>query len=287
MALDDVPLDTAALPAVLAGPVLRRVTRSRMSVWVALSTGSDVTVHVRVAGQAATEVSGTPAAPTRVGEHLWLAVPDAGPPAGPTFAAGSLYEYRLTSPGWAGEPTWADLAIGTTLPAFPGPPATVEELVLLHTSCRKPHGGGRDGLATGATVVAERVAAGVAGARPHLMLLSGDQMYADEVPGPMAPRIRRVAADLVGIDESAVFGAPPRITGRQAPSEGFGLTSSAAANHLWSLGEYLATYLLYWSDVLWPATLPAWGDVTPATDLPAGLTPEQLTLSLIHISEPT
>lgn len=276
MALDAVPLDTNTLPAVLAGPVLRRVTRSQMSVWVGLSLGSEVTVHVRVAGQPATEVTGTPATPTQVGLHLWLAVVQAGSPGGPTFAPGSLYEYRLTSPGWPAEPNWADLAIGTTQPAFPGPPAAVDDLVVLHASCRKPHGGGRDALATATAQVAERVIAGIANPRPHLMVLSGDQIYADEVPSPMVPRVRRIADDLVGIDETGVFGPMPPINGRQQPSESFGLTSEAAANHLWTLGEYLAAYLLYWSDALWPADVPVWADVDPTSDLPAGLTPEEL-----------
>ena len=275
MALDQTPLDVAALPALLAGPVLRRVTRSTMSVWVAVSAGSEVTVHVRVAGQPATEVAGPAVTPTRVGSHLWLAVATAPPPGGPTFAAGSLYEYRLSSPGWGVEPTWSDVAVGTTRPAFPGPPTTVEDLVVLHTSCRKPHGGGRDGLAAAAGVIGERLSAGVPNPRPHLLVLSGDQLYADEVPGPLAPRVRRIADDLVGIDETDVLGPLPRVTGRQQPSEAFGLTSSAAANHLWTFGEYLAGYLLYWSDALWPAALPAWADVTPASDLPPGLTPDE------------
>lgn len=271
MALDGVALDVGTLPAVLAGPVLRRLTRTQVSVWVALSRGSDVTLHVRLAGQPATEEVTATATPTRVGSDLWLAVLSGGAPAGGTFAAGTLYEYRLSSAGWPAEPAWGDLAIGTGLPAFPGPPTGIDELVVLHTSCRKPHGGGLDGLALAADVVAERVASGVAGARPHLLVMSGDQIYADEVAGPLAPRVRRLATDLVGIDETAVFGPPPPINGRQSPSEGFGLTSSAASNHLWTLGEFLASYLLYWSDALWPATVPPWSAVDPAVDLPPGL----------------
>ncbi|MFI9588158.1 hypothetical protein ACIHCQ_41705 [Streptomyces sp. NPDC052236] len=182
------------------------------------------------------------------------------------FAAGNLYEYRLTLPGWP-EPAWADVAIGTALPAFPGPPAAVEDLVVLHTSCRKVHGHGRDGLASAAELIRGRITAGVAQPRPHLLLMSGDQIYADEVPAPLVPRIRRVASDLVGVADDAPFAPLPRIGGRQQPSEAHKLTSSAASDHLWLYGEFLAAYLLYWSDALWPTALPRWADVVPAVDL--------------------
>lgn len=125
-------------------------------------------------------------------------------------------------------------------------------------------------LAHAHTVIADRVTAGLS--RPHLLVHSGDQLYADEVAAPVAPRIRRIAADLVGIDEAGVFGPLPPVGGPQAPSEGFGLTSAAASDHLWTFGEFLAGYLLAWSDALWPAALPAWGEVAPGdVDPAAGL----------------
>ncbi|MCW2580688.1 MAG: hypothetical protein JWR82_2289 [Blastococcus sp.] len=281
MALDATPLDPANLPPIAAGPVLRRVTRTEASVWVALTRGDAVTLHVRLVGQPATEVATAPVMPVQVGSHLWLAVLTGGAPDG-SFRAGELFEYRLSSPGWP-DPNWADVAMGSQQPAFPGPPAAIEDLVVMHSSCRKAHGGGRDGLALAAEVIAERVAGGGADARPHLLILAGDQIYADEVPAPLAPRVRRLAADLVGIDETDVFGAAPLIGGRQAPSEGFGLTSSAAGDHLWSFGEYLAVYLLYWSDALWPATTPVWTDVAPAVDLsPAAGLDEAAWTDLVH-----
>lgn len=265
MPLDANPLDIPTLPPIVAGPVLRRLTRTQASVWVALARAGDITLAVRAAGQPATEVVSAPVTPLRVGSNLWLATVTSDAPGG-AFDAATLYEYRLNSPAWP-QPNWADVAIGTPLPAFPGPPAAIDQLTVLHTSCRKVHGGGRDGLALAADVIAARVTAGTLNPRPHLLVLSGDQIYADEVPAPIAPRIRRIAADLVGIEETGVFGPLPAIAGRQAPTESFGLTSSAASDHLWTFGEFLAAYLLYWSPALWPAALPQWSDVTPATDL--------------------
>jgi hypothetical protein len=267
VSLDATPLNVAALPAVLAGPILRRLSRTAVCVWAALSRPDPVTLHVRLAGNAASEVT-TNGTPIRVGSSLWLVAIDGAAPGG-QFASGSLYEYRLSSPGWPAEPNWPALAIGTALPAFPGLPTNLADLFVLHTSCRKPHPGGRDALALAADLIQERIAAGLPNPRPHLMIHSGDQIYADELPTPLAPRVRRIATDLVGIDESAVFGPAPPFGGRQAPTEGFGLSSSAASDHLWSLGEYFATYLLYWSDALWPANLPTFAQIAPGEVDPA------------------
>jgi hypothetical protein len=265
--VDATPLDLATLPAVLAGPVLRRLTRTDVSVWLALSRPDEVTLHVREAGAPATEVTAT-ATPTRVGSNLWLTTVSSTAPGG-QFAAGSLYEYRASSPGWPAEPSWPDLAFGTALPAFPGLPAAIDDFLVFHTSCRKIGGGERDSLALAADLIDERVTAGDPVPRPHVLVHSGDQIYADENPTPLAPRVLRVAADLVGIDESATFGPLPPLAGRQAPGEGFGLTSSAAADHLWRLGEFYTHYLLAWSDVLWPNALPTWAEVQGELD-PAG-----------------
>jgi hypothetical protein len=100
--------------------------------------------------------------------------------------------------------------------------------------------------------------------RPRLLILSGDQIYADDVASPLSPRIRRIDMDLVDIDESDVFGAPlPPIGGRQETTNDFGFTGEASKDHLWTLGEYFAHYLLSWSEVLWPAALPALADADP------------------------
>ena len=66
MAVDATALDVAHLPAVLAGPVLRRLTRTSVAVWVALSRPGDVTLTVHLASDPAQSSSVT-ATPLRVG----------------------------------------------------------------------------------------------------------------------------------------------------------------------------------------------------------------------------
>src|SRR4030095_11468812 len=53
--------------------------------------------------------------------------------------------------------------------------------------------------------------------------------------------------------------------GRQKLSHQLGFTSSKAGNHLFSLGEFAAMYLVAWDEANWPRRLPA-----PAEALPSG-----------------
>jgi hypothetical protein len=257
MSLDATPLNVDTLPVLLAGPILRRLTRTSVSVWAALSVADNVTLHVQQLNQPATEQT-TAATPVRVGQNLWLAVLtlQVG-----NFQAGQIYEYWLTSPNWPASrsPTWPQFGYrGATRPTFPGLPAALDQLQVLHISCRKPHGGMRDGLEQVHLILND------AGEdRPHLLLLSGDQIYADDVASVLTPRIRRVAADLINIDEGAVFGPATPIAGRQAVCDAVGLTTGAGKDHLLGLGEYYAMYLLTWSEALWPANLPVLTDADP------------------------
>ena len=254
MPIDPTPLSLGSLPGIVAGPILRRLTRTSVSVWVACVAPDPITLKVRNrAGGPETTATMQPA---KVGTHLWMTVLTAGAPGG-TFVAGDIYEYELSAE-WdqtRGAIPWNQLSLPSALfPTFLAPPADAADLVVLHTSCRKPHGGGRDGLAS-AMVELSRRFVGERLPQPHLLVLSGDQIYADEVGHPLMPRVLRVARDLVGIDETNVFGPAPPIGGRGPGTVALGFTG-ATANHLWTYAEFVAMYLLAWSPVLWPAALP-------------------------------
>ena len=255
MPLDSVPLDLGSLPRIACGPVLRRLTRTSVSVWVACLEPDPITLTVRRRGAGSLPAASVTTTPTRVGANLWITVLTAGAPGG-TFEVGRIYEYELTAAWEAtrGSIPWDALSLaGATRPTFLAPPANAAELFVYHTSCRKPHGGGRDGLSLALDDMATRFAAAPA-PQPHLLVMSGDQIYADEVGHPLMPRVLRVAKDLIGVDEADVFGVPPPIGGRGPGTRALGYTG-ATANHLWSYGEFMAMYLLAWSPVLWPAAL--------------------------------
>ncbi len=143
---------------------------------------------------------------------------------------------------------------------------------LLHGSCRNPHHGSTDAFLGADRVMAERLGAED---RPALLMLSGDQIYADDVAGPMLHAIHQVIELLGFADEAfedAVVGdshglyhspdtyyrrkdiLPNTRVGRKWYTRG-GVypvfTSFFSHNHLISFAEYMAMYLLVWSPVLW------------------------------------
>ena len=188
-----------------------------------------------------------------------MSVLTAGAPGG-AFAAGQVYEYELTaavgSRRRAAGPTGRRSRCRRRLrPTFLAPPATAAELVVYHTSCRKPHGGGRDGLALALEDSGHALHASPR-PQPHLLVLSGDQIYADEVGHPLMPRVLRVARDLDRRRRDQRLRRRPLRSADEDRARRRSATPGATANHLWSYGEFLAMYLLAWSPVLWPATLP-------------------------------
>lgn len=146
---------------------------------------------------------------------------------------------------------------------------------ILHGSCRQPHHHSDDAL-----VAADTRLQGFnsASERPSLLMLSGDQVYVDDVAGPMLYAIGQVI-NLLGLPHETFNAAG--ITGSQdisyKPADLYqrhlGLlpkteysaktalhdwyvnhaifTSSSADNHLVSVSEVMALYLLSWSPELW------------------------------------
>ncbi|MCB0252376.1 MAG: hypothetical protein KDI55_01465 [Anaerolineae bacterium] len=277
MALAVPAYDPNTLPVILCGPIVRRLTRNQVSVWVALSVGDPITLHVRRQNDAGEQTDTV--TPTRIGRHVFLAVMTVNGVDGATndqFVTGGLYEYWIDSPTWpadpARRPNWADFTLpGELLPTFMGLPGSLDDIILFHGSCRRAKGDRRDGLAEGYRRMVHEPAQ-----RPHLLILSGDQIYADEVSSTHMLVLRGIADDLFGIDEfggiqpgtEKVFNGlgncpvipgtgTPKIAGRSERSLEIGMTV-AEKDHLWTLAEFYGTYLTVWSDVLWPDPLPAW-----------------------------
>ena len=73
MAVDATPLELSQLPAVLAGPILRRLTRTSVTVWMALSRSDGVTLTVGLASGStqSTTVTGDPTQSART-SGCWL-----------------------------------------------------------------------------------------------------------------------------------------------------------------------------------------------------------------------
>jgi PhoD-like phosphatase len=270
------------LPEVLAGPLLRRVEPGRVLIW--LATSVPLAVSGEVIDLAAAD-GGDPrrlgrgsAERVQLGPRLFVHLVTVRPDAAVGFPTDQLLGYDLALDAGDGRPArrLAEAGMlsgpdaitvgGLPLPSFflPGKrPATN----LLHGSCRLLHGNGEDALLAADELLA--VTARDLGQRPNLLMLTGDQIYGDEVGGPLIRHLTRLAAELLGVaDATSVPEVPPLDQippfGRQELSNRLGFTSGKATNHLFSLGEFAAMYLVAWNEANWPDTFPDADEALPA-----------------------
>ncbi|UBM26826.1 alkaline phosphatase family protein [Pseudomonas sp. p1(2021b)] len=270
----------APLPLVLAGPVLRRLEPQRLAIWLvatqplrpefALDCPSITTnLHCEV---------------VPIGTHAFVHLLDIrfDQPLPCNLAIG----YDLLLGDAQGIASWAPHLL------YPGqqrPDFVLRERVdqLLHGSCRKPHHPAADGL-----LCADRLLEQCRQPqeRPALLLMSGDQVYADDVAGPMLRAIHGLVARL-GLFQETLEGAlvkdsaelyrhpacyyhradllPAQESNETLRERFFGgkrkpiFSSSNADNHLVTFAEVMAMYLLVWSPTPWQLV---------RLDMPAGLT---------------
>jgi hypothetical protein len=147
---------------------------------------------------------------------------------------------------------------------------------VMHGSCRKPHHPEQDALAQLDRLI--EVGINQPEDAPDVVFFTGDQIYADDVSGPMLFAIHQVIA-LLGLwdesfpdtdidsayeklSQSTLYYQRESILPDTQPNEDvldniFSgkrkplFTSVHAQNHLMSLAEILGMYLLTWSDTLW------------------------------------
>lgn len=147
---------------------------------------------------------------------------------------------------------------------------------MLHGSCRKPHFDSADGLVQVDHVIASSMSD--IKLRPAMLMMSGDQIYADDVAGPMLVAIHQVI-ELLGLyneswqgtivsSSDELLSSPfcyyqrdqllPKNEANKAVYEKIFsaskkpiFTSVNAKNHLVTLAEVFAMYLLTWSPAMW------------------------------------
>lgn len=258
-------------PLVLCGPMVRRVTASQVSVFVATKEPCEVTLRV----DSDRTGSGTPAGSisgrtTAFGERLHIAVVTLNA----ALSAGRVYGYDLSFKveGSSTSRSLADLgllsgegALGFAegkLPSFVLPQG-LDKLKVAHSSCRKPHGGGHDALTFLGDLLEGTVDDPVK--RPQQLLLTGDQVYSDDVASALLATLSETSEALMGA--VAAETVPNHDASRQLPmsdpllapgmrvryvKDEADYSSNESHNHLVSLGEFYAMYLMAWSDALWP-----------------------------------
>jgi hypothetical protein len=289
------------LPLILSGPILRRVEPKLVAVQVTLSQACTVRLSLweqQLKTSDATDDnlwfrSPDPGASSiRIGDQLHVCVVTVRLPDAKALVPERLYSYdieltpqntttkqTLKSLGLlANDPANADpdgantkrLALGyevDLLPCLALPPTELTDLRVVHGSCRDTDTAFPDGLAWVDDLLSRDQAYTSPLARPHQLFLTGDQIYADEVPAPLLAMLNDLGRTLVGGEqlpivtqqeplETASFEAdklhfPPRHRHNLVVNEG-GMTTTAGGSHLLSFAEFCAMYVLVWNNEVWP-----------------------------------
>ena len=262
------------MPQVIAGPIVRKVTSTECHIWVVTSNADSPTLNlsaneVVVSGNCQRET-------IRVGKYAFihlLSFTSSEP-----FKDTARIGYSLSFSDDAQQASWENEQRGLL---YDGQSSlcfhyTETPETILHGSCRKPHFHSDDALAQ--VDVLHKNAFKKQNDFPDLLLMTGDQIYADDVAGPMLKAIHSVI-DRLGLYHEALEGAVVTNTNELATHEHgyyereqllpqiatntvlssifFGakkkpvFTSVNAQNHLIGSAEIIAMYLLVWSDTLW------------------------------------
>ena len=248
-----------------------------MCIWAATSTPVEVVGRIYKidlgSGSATEEVASATAERRRLGDKLFVHLVEATAPEG-ELPLDELLGYDLELDG-AGLRELGLLegpgrvAYGTlSLPTF-FIRGSLPTLRVFHGSCRLLHGKGEDAL-SGADEFLSRRALDVT-QRPGALFLTGDQIYADDVAGPMAAHLRGLARELIGEGEpSSVPGISsldevPLYDRKSLACEEAQFTSEKPSNHLMSFGEFTAMYLMAWNEGNWPMPFPEASEVVPSS----------------------
>ena len=262
---------------VLAGPILRKTTANEVTLW--LATKTQFNIQTRLLSEddqpiASQQQHQCLAAGEQLFIHFIHITPDSSLPCDQWIAyqLDLIDQHQQVSKinEWGAELCYP----GKHSPGF-----VIQSQVnrILHGSCRKPHFASTDD-SDGLALVDDLLSHSDPQEWPALLVLSGDQIYADDVAGPMLHAIHQLIQQLglpsETLEETCLkdhqdlhSNAPfyyqrdqllPQTEDTAAlQKQFFGgvkkpiFTTTTAQNHLMTLSEVLAMYLLVWSPSAW------------------------------------
>ena len=271
-------LQSDTLPTVIAGPLLRGLEPQRLVIWLVGSRALPLCLRLQLPEGEAQDIplDATHCQVVPVGRHAFIHLIDVT--LSHALPQDKIIGYDLLIDGlgiaqWAPHLLYGD----ATTPSF-----VLHSRIhhLVHGSCRKPHHRADEGLLCVDRLLAD---ARTPLDRPALLMMNGDQIYADDVAGPMLRAIHGLIARLDLFDEyleGAVVSDSASLYGHRASyyrradllpaldsnetlrERFFGgvkkpiFTSSTADNHLVTFAEVIAMYLLAWSPAPWALITP-------------------------------
>ncbi|MFL1417803.1 alkaline phosphatase D family protein [Pseudomonas fildesensis] len=269
------PLDI--LPAVLAGPLLRRLEPRRLVLWLVGTRELALKLRLHVAEQTRDiTLDQGQCQVVPVGRQAFIHLIDITLEDALPQDVAISYDLLIDDTGIA---EWAPHLL---YPDAHSPSFVLHSRIhqLVHGSCRKPHHSADEGLLCIDRLLAD---AHTPAERPALLMMSGDQVYADDVAGPMLRAIHALIIRL-GLFDEYLEGAVvddsaslyehrasyyhradllPALDSNETLRERFFggvkkpiFTSSTADNHLVTFAEVIAMYLLVWSPTSWTLITP-------------------------------
>lgn len=251
---------------VLAGPIVRRVERERVHIWIATSRPTEVTARIFDISEGSEEIGNGSAESIQLGPHLHIHLITATPTES-LFPSNRLLGYDLTFRSGDQTLTLDDVGLpgglaALTYEGIPLPSFFISsgetDLRVLHGSCRLLHGRGPDALALADQAL--QAAPQDLEKRPCALFLTGDQIYGDDVADALITHLTQLGSALADDDDSMpgvgrlsdiAVGERKGLMTEQAH-----FTSQAGENHLMSFGEFAATYIVAWNEANWPDNFP-------------------------------
>lgn len=281
------PSTTSSLPLLLAGPILRKTTATEVVLWLATSsplTGraelyvneTDLVGEIGHSNVEQDQPFYTSSLEEhdsiQIGTHAWVTLIRLQG----EFPTNTPLEYDIhTESGSLKELAPHLVYNGKSRVEFK---ISTSADYILHGSCRNPHHPSKDSLVAADNKIADQSIV----ERPDMLMMSGDQIYADHVAGPTLDAIQQVIQRLGLVGESlptdsqikqinssdALYNSEYHLYQRHQylphhstsesmlnkffPNRGVPIFSSTdCENHLVTLSEFIAMYFLVWSPTLW------------------------------------
>ncbi|UPR56339.1 alkaline phosphatase family protein [Vibrio sp. ED004] len=271
---------TSPLPLLLAGPILRKTTATEVVLWIVTSAPLSGTTQLFNAEQETPFYSSSldEQESIQVGTHAWVTLIHLQG----EFPTNVPLEYQIeTEQGSITELAphliYKDTRTNNDSSRIEFKISTAADYIL-HGSCRNPHHPSKDSLVAADNKIANQTVL----ERPDMLMMSGDQIYADHVAGPTLDAIQQVI-QLLGLVGEALptdsqvsqinssdalyeseyhlyqrhhllphHNTSDSLLDKLFPKRGIPIFSSTdCENHLVTLSEFIAMYLLVWSPTLW------------------------------------
>jgi len=268
------------LPTIIAGPMVRRLTPDHLVIWLATSKVLHILLelyhHIDSVPFFSGNIEEFAGKPIQIGTNCFIYLIDFKSPR--PLPIDELFEYDLLFQSGTEKTSLAEEVPYLFYEGQNRPVVAIKSKLdhIFHGSCRKPHYPSPDALLR----VDEELIRNIdkIDKRPALLMMTGDQIYADDVGGPMLTAIHQVGK-LLGLYPETFTGAviddsnelqnselcyyrreellPKTKETKTLRDRFFGgvrkpiFTAASAHNHLVTLAEVSAMYLLIWSPALW------------------------------------